>query len=76
MRSGAEACAALLNEQVSSIKGAAEQVANKPQQEHKHIDSVLVSQVYSIGGYQRQCPRTQVMETKSLHGGDLEFDMT
>lgn len=61
---------------MSSIKEAAEQMANKYQQKHKHINGVLVSQVYSIGGYQRQRPRTQVMETKSLHGGDLEFDVT
>lgn len=28
------------------------------------IQRVLVSQVYSVGGYQRQCSKTQVMEKK------------
>lgn len=39
------------------------------------MQRVLVSQVYSVGGYQRQCSKTQGMEKKSLHGEDLEFDM-
>ena len=65
----AEACSGWLNEQVSPVKEIEQQMVNriktdrkkkegKKKNNIKNKNMVLVSQVYSICGYQRQCPRT------------------